>query len=229
MSLPPVVLLHGLATTSQRTWGETGWVDILADAGRSAIPVDLPGHGPGRHSTDPEDYRDFDDDVAGRLPDGVVDAIGFSLGARTLLAIAAARPQRFRRLVVAGIGGGLFDGDSDRGSAWLADRLEDADSDVPAVHHFRQLAEAASQPIDVLTAVLRRPAAGPFDAGSLARVTAPTLVVVGDRDPAGPAEPLVDRLPHGTGVTLRGVDHVSTPRSFDFIDAAIGHLEIDDR
>ena len=29
---PPVVLVHGLATSSARTWGDNGWLDLLADA-----------------------------------------------------------------------------------------------------------------------------------------------------------------------------------------------------
>ena len=41
------------------------------------------------------------------LPDGPVDAIGFSLGAITLLQLAMVEPQRFNRLVLAGIGAHL--------------------------------------------------------------------------------------------------------------------------
>ena len=42
---PTVVLLHGFATSSERTWREPGWFDLLADAGRRARGVDLLGHG----------------------------------------------------------------------------------------------------------------------------------------------------------------------------------------
>ena len=42
------------------------------------------------------------------LPDEPVDAIGFSLGADYSCALAAAEPDRFRRLVVIGVGANLF-------------------------------------------------------------------------------------------------------------------------
>ena len=55
---PPIVLLHGLATSSARTWGETGWLDLLADAGRETVPIDLPGHGVAPKPHDPEAFRE---------------------------------------------------------------------------------------------------------------------------------------------------------------------------
>jgi pimeloyl-ACP methyl ester carboxylesterase len=51
------------------------------------------------------------------------------------------------------------------------------------------------------------------------------LIVLGDQDFAGPADPLLDRLPHARLVTLRGVDHFATPKSFGFIDAVVDALE----
>jgi pimeloyl-ACP methyl ester carboxylesterase len=226
VTAPPVVLLHGLAGSSERTWRETGWVDILADAGREVVPIDLPGHGPGDHPSDPAAYADFEEAVSDRLPDGPVDAVGFSLGARTLLVLAAAHPERFRRLVVAGVGAALFSPDGSSES--LAARLEQGDADDPLVNHFRQLALSTEQPLEVLLAVLRRPAGPPVDAESLGRITAPTLVVLGDRDFSGPAEPLARALGGSEVVILSGVDHFATPRSFEFIDAAIRHLDDED-
>jgi hypothetical protein len=52
------------------------------------------------------------------------------------------------------------------------------------------------------------------------------LVVLGERDFVGPADPLVERLT-GAEVTLRilpRTDHAATPKSFDFIDAALAFL-----
>jgi hypothetical protein len=50
------------------------------------------------------------------------------------------------------------------------------------------------------------------------------LVVLGDRDFAGPADPLLDKLPDARLVTLPGVDHFATPKQFGFIDAALDFL-----
>jgi pimeloyl-ACP methyl ester carboxylesterase len=58
----------------------------------------------------------------------------------------------------------------------------------------------------------------------LARLTMPVLVVIGERDVAGPGEPLADALPDATCLTLAGVDHFATPKQFGFLDAALEFL-----
>ena len=42
-TFPPIIFLHGLATTSKRTWGDNGWFDLVRDAEREFLPIDLPG------------------------------------------------------------------------------------------------------------------------------------------------------------------------------------------
>ena len=46
----PVVLLHGFTGSVESTWVPTGLLDLLRDAGREVVPVDLPGHGARRRS-----------------------------------------------------------------------------------------------------------------------------------------------------------------------------------
>src|ERR1700730_11014672 len=87
----PVVLVHGFASSFERNWREPGWADLLADAGREVIGLDLLGHG-----------------TAAKPHDRIVDAVGFSLGAQLLLAVAGAQPERFGRLVVGGVGANVF-------------------------------------------------------------------------------------------------------------------------
>jgi len=50
-------------------------------------------------------------------------------------------------------------------------------------------------------------------------------VVIGERDFAGPADPLVEGLPDAELVVLPGVDHFATPKDFGFIDAALDFLD----
>jgi pimeloyl-ACP methyl ester carboxylesterase len=219
----PVVLLHGLATSSQRTWVETAWVDLLQDADREVVLIDLPGHGGRPGLDDPEDYGRLEDLVAAELPDGTVDAIGFSAGARILLRIAASQPARFDKLVLAGIGASATRPDERDG---LADAVEQTTIDPvadPIARHFVALAESSGSDIDAVLHIMRRPGISLTDV-DLSNVSADVLVVLGDRDPAGPGEPLVERLPSAKLVMLPGVDHFATPKSMGFIDAGLAHL-----
>src|SRR5690606_11025676 len=140
-----------------------------------------------------------------------------------LLTLAARRPERFRRLVVAGVGANLLE---DRGDERLASLLDPdgAGDGTPIARYFRDQAAASDADRDALTALARRPGQGPLTGDQLARVTCPVLVVLGDADFAGPAAPLVEALPDAGLVTLAGVDHFSTPKQFAFIDAALDFL-----
>ena len=51
-----VALVHGFATSSARTWGDNGWLDLLADGGRTTLPIDLLGHGTADKPHDPAAY-----------------------------------------------------------------------------------------------------------------------------------------------------------------------------
>ena len=78
---PPVALVHGFASSAAHNWGATGWLDLLADAGREVIAVDMLGHGRAPRPTDPDAYDRVESDVAAALSGrGPVDAIGFSAG-----------------------------------------------------------------------------------------------------------------------------------------------------
>ncbi|MGH9001117.1 MAG: alpha/beta fold hydrolase, partial [Acidimicrobiia bacterium] len=76
----PVVLVHGFATSSATTWGDNGWLDLLAEAGREPHPIDLLGHGTAPKPHDAEAYDALESQVAAQLPTRPVDAVGFSLG-----------------------------------------------------------------------------------------------------------------------------------------------------
>ncbi len=218
---PPVLLLHGFAASFERTWRENGWVDLLADVDRRVVAVDLLGHGAAEKPHDPAAYVALESQVAAALPSEPVDAVGFSLGARVLLGLAADDPTRFRRLVVAGVGANLFRVDDPEPIARAIAGAADQDDRVG--QHFALLAEAPGNDPLALAACLRRPVRA-LDAASLGVIDRPVLVVLGDRDFAGPADPLLEALPDARLVTLRGVDHFATPRSMGFLDAALDFL-----
>lgn len=217
----PVVLVHGWGGSYRATWESSGVTHLLADAGREVIGVDLLGHGTAPRPHEPEAYADLTARVVEALPDGPVDAVGFSLGAMTLLRIAMRTPSRFAHLVLAGIGENVLRDDR-AGTQRIVDALEGRGD--PEDNLSRRFVSNASQPdndVAALTAVMKRPPGEPFTLDGLAAVTCPTLVVIGDRDFAGPGEPLAAAIPGSRLVTLRNVDHFATPESFGFIDAML--------
>lgn len=212
------MLVHGFASSFEHGWRPGGWIDLLADAGREVIAVDLPGHGNAPAPHDPAAYTDVDRVVETALPGEPVDGIGFSLGAQLLLRVAARRPERFSHLVVIGVGDNLFRDDT---HPELLDALEHGGSpeDVSS-RLFLAAADNAGNDHLALAAFMRRPRER-FTRDELARVTCPTLVILGDRDLAGPAEPLMDALPDATLCTLPGIDHFRATSDFGCLDAAL--------
>lgn len=107
----PLVLLHG----GSGSW--THWirnVEALAAAGRHVLVPDLPGFG---DSARPSDGQDADavapviaQGIRQLVGDAPVDVAGFSFGGLVAALMAAAQPQRVRRLVLLGAPGlGLRD------------------------------------------------------------------------------------------------------------------------
>src|SRR3546814_20464784 len=93
-----VALVHGFATTSARTWGDNGWLDLLGDVGRTTLPIDLLGHGTADTPHDPAPYEALDSLLADPLPAEPADPTGSPLGARVLHPLATDAPRRFARL-----------------------------------------------------------------------------------------------------------------------------------
>jgi pimeloyl-ACP methyl ester carboxylesterase len=225
-STAPVILVHGWGGSFARTWRPTGLPDLLADAGRTVVGVDLLGHGDAPKPHEPQAYADLTTRVADALPDDgtPVDAVGFSLGAMTVLELACRAPERFARLVLAGIGENVLRRDEE-GARRIVAALEGTapETDVHA-QAFRRYAEQPGNDLVALAAVMKRPAARELTPDRLEAVSCPVLVVIGDQDFAGPGEPLVAALPDARLVTLRNTDHFATPESFGFIDAALEFL-----
>ncbi len=222
MRTEPVVLVHGVGSSFVHGWRNDGWADLLTDSGREVIGVDLLGHGSAAAPHDPAAYAHLEQSIAAALPDQPVDAIGFSLGAQLLLRLAAQSPERFGRLVVIGVGENLFRTDP---ATVLADAFErGADPEDLTAKLFVQVAESAGNDPLAIAACLRRPSE-PYTAEEIGKVTCPTLVIIGDRDFAGPPDPLVDALPDAQLVVLPGIDHFRAPRDFGCIDAALEFID----
>ena len=223
---PAVVLVHGFASSFAHGWEHNGWTDLLADAGRKIVRVDLPGHGESPVTSDPAAFADVEGTLAEAIaPHAPVDAVGFSTGARLLLGLAAGDPARLRRLVVIGVGDNLMRVEDREPLARALESGEEVAAEDIGVQLFVRLARTAGNDPQALAAFLRRPDR-PLTEDDLARVTCPVLVVLGDRDFSGPADRLVGALPDAELVTLRNVDHFAAPRDFNCINRSLAFIDV---
>ena len=149
----------------------------------------------------------------------------------TLLRLAIAQPERFNRLVLAGVGANVLDADRSRSELIAAGLQQVAAGDDPAeldnvVRLFVQYAQQPGNDLEALSADHEPPGdASRRRTADLAAVTCHVLVVVGDRDFAHPGDELAAAFPNGRCQTLRNVDHFATPDSFGFFDAALEFLD----
>jgi 2-succinyl-6-hydroxy-2,4-cyclohexadiene-1-carboxylate synthase len=228
----PVVLLHGF-TGSGASWSEH--VDVLAKRFRVIVP-DLPGHG--RSATVDAARMSIEraaDDLAGileRLDARPADVVGYSMGARVALRLAATHPGVVRSLILespsAGIGDPAARAARRAADAKLADRLE-RDGIAGFVTGWEQqpvFASHASLQPDVaerqrrirlandpraLAASLRAAGQGSMEPlqARLPTLTSPTLVIAGRLDRIGldRARRISDAIPGARLELIDGAGH----------------------
>ena len=213
----PVLLLHGLFSSSQMNWIKWGHDRRLADAGFEAIMLDFRVHGQSESPVDPASYpRDaLVRDVAAlveHLGLEEFDLVGFSLGARTSLHAVANQVLSPARLVVAGMGlAGLAEWT--RRMAFFKRVIDEFDSIKPGDPAYLSRQFLKSQGVDRAAARLLLGTMSDLDPALLTHVTMPTLVVSGseDRD-NGSATELAAMLPDATYEETPGTHLISATR-----------------
>jgi pimeloyl-ACP methyl ester carboxylesterase len=227
-----VVLLHGFSSNRNENWRRVGWLGAFERRRVRAIAFDLPGHGESDKPHDPAAYRIdvLTADVVAALDTLEVPSatlMGYSMGARLALAAALARPERFDRLILGGVGGRMFDAPPPGNP--MADAMEAANVDAiadPLLKSFRMFADEQGEDRQALAAFARARSGGGYDKDDLARLRLPTLVVAGARDTlAGSPDELAAEIPSGRSVTLPGCDHFSAIAHALFKAAVFDFLE----
>ncbi|MBB5479950.1 alpha/beta fold hydrolase [Micromonospora parathelypteridis] len=217
----PVVLVHGLAVSHR-------YLTPLAVALAVTHPVyvpDLPGFGLTEHPEGAYDVQRHAEHLAAwlatyRLPP--VCLLGHSFGAEVAAALAANHPEAVRALVLAGP-------TSDPAARsrralvgrWLKDNVHEAPLQAPVL--ARDIWNA--RPWRVL-ATLSHSVHNTIEA-DLVRITAPTLVLTGGRDPIAPArwrDQVTRLVPEANLVVVPGAPHNVATTHPVAVAAAIRHL-----
>ena len=211
---PPIVLVHGFASTAEVNWVHPGWVAALGQGGRRVIALDNRGHGTSSKLYEPSAYHStrMADDVRALLDHlGIAraDVMGYSMGARITAFFALAHPQRLRRAIFGGLGMRLVDGYGLPEST--AEGLEAptlAEVRDPVARTFRLFAEQTGSDLKALAACIRG-SRQVLTAAQIGTIAAPVLVAVGTKDPvAGSARELAALLPRGEALDIPRRDHM---------------------
>ena len=212
-SVPPVVLVHGFASSARVNWVDPGWVRLLRRSGRRAIAMDNRGHGDSSKPHDPAAYAPhlMAGDVLGlmdHLGIGCADVIGYSMGARISAHLAWFAPKRVRRLVLGGLGIHLIEGAGlPRGIARAMEAEELADLTDPVERMFRAFADAGHADRIALAACIRGSRQGMQEA-DVAQILQPALVAIGTADTiSGAGRPLAALMPNARVLDIPKRDH----------------------
>lgn len=227
---PPVLLIHGFASSGQVNWIETGWTETLADAGYRAIAIDNRGHGQSDKPYDPAAY--VPSAMAGdslalldHLGIGSAAVFGYSMGARIAAFLALAHPDRVALGVWGGMGINLVTGLSDGEeiiSALRAGHLSEVTGRTG--RQFRIFADRTGADREALAACMVT-SRNAMEEADVRRIAMPTLVATGSDDVmAGPAETLAALLPRGEAFTIPGRDHMRATGDPKFKAAALNFL-----
>jgi len=227
----PIVLVHGFASTHEVNWVATGWSRALVDAGRRVIMADGRGHGLSEKTHDAADYtlEAMAGDVIAlmdHLGEPGADLMGYSMGGMVSLVAAGLYPDRFDRVIAAGVGAHLLDRDKDASD--VVNALLANDGLIVGgrtAQMFRLFADQNKQDREALAACFTAVRAD-FPDELLKEITRPVLIVAGATDDAaGDPAVLAARIPHGTSYTVPKRDHMRTVGDKAYKEAVLKFLE----
>lgn len=233
----PLILVHGWGADSESHWVASGWVELLSEH-RRVIVMDVRGHGRSDKplALEPYSYARMSTDVMAvmdQLKLQKVDFMGYSMGAFIGAYLLGQHPERFRSMVLGGIG------DESESTAELgaviaqALRSENAEN-IEHPYGRAVRAFAVSNPRNDLEALAYSaqkmwPEGYPLNlAGSrISEATFPILVVNGadDHPYVDSVSKLIEALPQARYHEIPGTDHMTVAGDVRFKNVVTGFLE----
>jgi pimeloyl-ACP methyl ester carboxylesterase len=230
---PPIVLVHGFASSLEGNWQRTGVIDALVNDGRRVIALDVRGHGKSGTPHDPAAYggtKMADDVIAlmDHLHIPQADLMGYSMGGGIATSLLVRFPERFRKVILSGIGDGTLSGGPARSrSEAIAQALEAPAGtriEDPTARGFRVFAERSGNDLGALAAMQRSTRGGGYDPAKLAETKNHVMVLVGEGDTlVGSADRLAATIPGAKYVKVPG-DHLTAFDGDAFREAVIDFL-----
>jgi pimeloyl-ACP methyl ester carboxylesterase len=211
---PPIVLVHGFASTKDVNWVYPTWVSLLRQSGRRVIALDHRGHGASTKLYDPEDYHigTMVGDVRALLDHLKIaraDIMGYSLGSRISALLAFHAPERVRSVILGGLGLTLVEGGGPGENVAHALEAESPDDITDKMGRmFRAFADQTRSDRRALAACLRG-SRRLMPREEAAGIEVPVLIAVGTTDDiAGSAHELAKIIPGSEVLDIPGRDHM---------------------
>jgi pimeloyl-ACP methyl ester carboxylesterase len=189
---PPLLLLHGLTGTCAN-WEHVFDLEALAASYRVILP-DARGHGRSKNEGAGFTFPRCALDVLALLDHLALErvyAVGASLGAKTLLHVATLAPSRIERMILVSA--------TPRFPETTRALFRAAASAPHSPQEWKEMRAQHAHGDEQIAALWKLPAAFAADETDmtftperLAAITAPTLIVAGDRDPLYPVELAVE-------------------------------------
>jgi pimeloyl-ACP methyl ester carboxylesterase len=227
-----IVLVHGFASEREANWKATGWTQALTEEGYRVIALDCRGHGQSGKPHDPDAYPED------RMGDDVIDVMnhagvrephlmGYSMGGMIALNLLRRYRERFRSVVVAGVGDTALTTRQPADQKAIADALlaprPEEVTDLKA-RAFREFADQGSNDLRALAACMLRERR-PVEPAALEGLENPVLVVVGEKDDlVGSADQLAKAIPGATLEVVPG-DHLTAVAAPRFKEVVLAFLE----
>ena len=223
----PVVLVHGFASNAENNWGITGWLELLARDHR-VVALDCRGHGQSDKPHVAAAYAStlMEDDVTALMDHaGIRRALlmGYSMGGRISMGLLVRYPERFRAVVLGGIGQVVAVNNPARRTSIVEGLLAADGSSVKAeiAKQFRRFAESNRNDLKALAACMGADRST-ISATAFANNRVPVLLAVGSKDTVvGSTRALASTIRNSRLVEIEGRDHLNTPGDRRYKEAVL--------